>query len=71
MADLLTACPDLTVMVTSRVSLHVSGEHEFPVEPLPVPDLNRLPPVAELAGFGAVALFAQRARAVRPGFAIE
>jgi predicted ATPase/DNA-binding CsgD family transcriptional regulator len=70
-ADLLAACPDLTALVTSRVTLHVSGEHEFPVEPLPVPDLDRLPPVAELSGFGAVALFAQRARAVRPGFAIE
>ena len=70
-ADLLVACPGLTALVTSRVTLHVSGEHEFQVEPLPVPDLDRLPPVAELAGFGAVALFAQRARAVRPSFAIE
>ncbi len=70
-ADLLAACPGLTVLVTSRVPLRVSGEHEFPVPPLPVPDLGHLPPVAELAGYGAVALFAQRARAVRPDFAIR
>jgi len=70
-ADLLAACPGLTALVTSRVTLRVSGEHEYPIEPLPVPDLDRLPPVSELAGFGAVALFDQRARAARPDFAIE
>ena len=69
-ADLLAACPELKVLVTSRVTLRVSGEHEFPVPPLPVPDPNRLPPATELAAYGAVTLFAQRARAVRPDFAI-
>jgi predicted ATPase/DNA-binding CsgD family transcriptional regulator len=70
-AELLAGCPYLTMLVTSRSSLHISGEHEFPVDPLPVPDPNRLPPLAELAGYGAVDLFTQRARAVRPDFAIQ
>ncbi|MDP9471741.1 MAG: hypothetical protein M3Q71_13940, partial [Chloroflexota bacterium] len=69
-SDLLAACPKVKVLVTSRVTLRVSGEHEFPVPPLPVPDPNRLPPVAELARYAAVALFAQRARAVRPDFTL-
>jgi predicted ATPase/DNA-binding CsgD family transcriptional regulator len=70
-ADLLTACPGLKALATSRAALRISGEQEFPVPPLPVPDLARLPPVTELAGYGAVALFAQRSRAVRPDFAIR
>jgi non-specific serine/threonine protein kinase len=70
-AELLAACAGLAVLVTSRVPLHVSGEHEFPVPPLSVPDLDRLPPLADLIRFGAVTLFAQRARAVRPDFTIR
>jgi predicted ATPase/DNA-binding CsgD family transcriptional regulator len=70
-ADLLAVCSELTVLVTSRAPLRISGEHEFPVSPLPVPDPGYLPPVAELSAYGAVALFAQRARAVRPDFAIR
>jgi non-specific serine/threonine protein kinase len=69
--DLLTAFSGVKMLVTSRVTLRVSGEHEFPVEPLPVPNPERLPPLAELAGFGAVALFDQRARAARPDFALD
>jgi len=69
-ADLLAACPALQVLVTSRAALRVSGEQEFPVAPLALPDPTRLPPLAELAQTSAVALFRQRARAVDPGFAL-
>ncbi len=41
--QLLAACPDMTVLVTSRAPLHVSGEHQFPVAPLEVPRLDKLP----------------------------
>ncbi len=41
MADLLAAAPQLTVLVTSRELLHVSGEHRYPVPPLMLPDPSR------------------------------
>jgi non-specific serine/threonine protein kinase len=67
---LLVACPHLKALVTSRIALRVLGEQEFPVPPLALPDPERLPPVAELERTEAVALFVQRAREVRPGFAL-
>jgi predicted ATPase/DNA-binding CsgD family transcriptional regulator len=67
---LLAACPELKVMVTSRIALRVSGEQEFPIPPLSLPDPVRLPPVAELERTEAVALFVQRARSVRPDFVL-
>jgi predicted ATPase/DNA-binding CsgD family transcriptional regulator len=71
LTDLLTTCPHLAMLVTSRAVLHVQGEHLFPVPPLAVPDLTRLPPTAEtLLSSAAVALFLQRAQAVQPTFQI-
>jgi predicted ATPase/class 3 adenylate cyclase len=67
---LIGACPSVDVLVTSRSALHVSGEREFPVPPLGVPDPRHLPDLATLSQFEAVALFIERARAVRPGFSV-
>src|SRR5579884_657921 len=67
---LLEAAGDLRVLVTSRTPLHVYGEHEFLVSPLAVPDLHNLPDVDHLLRFGALALFVDRARAVRADFAL-
>jgi predicted ATPase/class 3 adenylate cyclase/tRNA A-37 threonylcarbamoyl transferase component Bud32 len=69
-AELLTACPRLKVLVTSRIALHVRAEHEFAVPPLAVPDLKHLPDVAALAQYEALSLFIQRAQAVKPDFAV-
>ena len=55
-AETLEACPSLKILVTSRSCLRVYGEHEFPVAPL--------------AQNSATELFAQRAAAVWPDFAI-
>ena len=55
-------------MVTSREALHVYGEHEFPVPPLMLPDTRSMPPVESLSQYPAVALFVQRAVAVKPDF---
>jgi predicted ATPase len=66
---LIAACPRLTVLVTSRTVLRVYGEHEITVGPLALPDLRKADPDA-LARSEAVALFAERAAAVKPGFEV-
>ena len=68
LAALLTACPHLKLLVTSRERLHLLAEQEYPVQPLPLPNLAQLPNVADLANVAAVALFVQRAQALRPDF---
>jgi len=67
-ADLLTCCPALKVLVTSRMALHISGEHEYPVPPLALPDLNQVSEIEALAQVETVKLFVQRAGAVQPAF---
>ncbi len=69
-AELLAACPQLKVLVTSRMPLQLRGEQEIPVPPLALPDLHRLPELAALSQYAAVALFIQRARAVQLDFAV-
>ena len=39
-ADLLSHCPDIQVLVTSRAPLHISGEHELPIPPLELPSVT-------------------------------
>ncbi len=69
--DLLAAAPGLKILVTSRERLRVYGEHEFPVPPLPLPDVNDLPAgtaVTYLSRYPSIRLFQERARAIRPDF---
>ena len=66
---LVSGCSGLKVLVTSRAPLHLRWEHEAPVLPLPVPDLSTTPAVRELLKSASVALFFERAQAVRPDFA--
>jgi predicted ATPase len=68
LSELLAACPHLKMLVTSRAVLHIGGEHEFPVPPLALPDLTRLPGRETLSQFASVALFLPRARAVKHDF---
>lgn len=68
---LLAAAPELKVLNTSRVALHLSGEHEYAVPPLELPDLLHLPPADVLAECPAVALFQARAQAVQPNFKVS
>jgi predicted ATPase/class 3 adenylate cyclase len=68
--ELLRTAAKLKVVVTSRAPLRLSAEREFPVPPLAVPDLDRLPSLDALARYEAVALFVERARAVSPDFRI-
>jgi predicted ATPase/DNA-binding winged helix-turn-helix (wHTH) protein len=55
-AELLETCPSIKVLITSRACLRIYGEQEFPVAPL--------------AQDSAMELFVQRAKAVRPSFAV-
>jgi predicted ATPase/DNA-binding SARP family transcriptional activator len=52
-STLLTGCPRVRILATSRETLHAPGEVRFPIEPL---------------GVAAVDLFLDRARAARPSF---
>jgi predicted ATPase len=69
-ADLLSVCTELKVLVTSRAPLHVRAEREFPVPPMALPDPERLPALDRLAAVAAVTLFVQRAQAAKPDFAL-
>ncbi len=69
-AELLASCPQLKVMVTSRAALHLRGEQEFTVPPLAVPNPKHLRDPQALSQYGAVALFIQRAQAVKPEFQV-
>jgi predicted ATPase/transcriptional regulator with XRE-family HTH domain len=68
--DVLRGCPYLKVLATSRAALRLSGEQEFLVPTLAVPDPTRLPEVETLLGYAAVRLFVDRAARVRPDFAL-
>lgn len=63
-AAVLAGAPDVGILATSRQRLGVEGEHVVPVAPLPVADWDD-------ADAPAVALFVDRAKAVRPGFALS
>ncbi|MEU3455540.1 BTAD domain-containing putative transcriptional regulator [Micromonospora sp. NPDC006766] len=66
---LVAACPALTVLTTSREALAVPGETQLAVAPLGVPEGPA--DIARLGDSPAVALFVDRARAVRPGFTLD
>ncbi len=69
---LLGKVPALRLLVTSRLRLHLPGEREFPLPPLPVPPEEDSPDTSleETASVASVGLFLDRARAARPDFQI-
>ena len=75
-ADVLADHPGTRILVTSRAALHVRGEHEYPVPPLEIPvsaegeRAAELSELSDLAQNPSVALFIERARAIRPTFAV-
>jgi predicted ATPase/DNA-binding XRE family transcriptional regulator len=66
--DLLASCPLLKVLATSRAPLRLRGEQEYPVEPLPVPRLARIPALEDVVRVPSVRLLVDRARESSPGF---
>ena len=67
---LLRRTAGVSVLVTSRVPLGLYGEQQFHVPPLALPDLHHLPDVAAFAQLESVALFVERALAVKPDFSL-
>src|SRR5437016_13483602 len=68
LADLLSSCQRLKILVTSRAALHLPGEFEFPVSPLRTPYLTQALESESLSSNPAVELFQVRAQAVQPSF---
>ncbi len=67
-AELLAACPWLQVLATSRVSLHLRAERQFPVATLGLAPLKPLPEAKALLEYPAIALFVDRLQAADPDF---
>lgn len=65
LAELLAACPRLSILATSRTALQIRPETDFVVRPLPTDNADTPDKSA------AVELFLQRARAVNPGFGTD
>jgi predicted ATPase/class 3 adenylate cyclase len=68
--ELLARCPGVVIVATSRTVLGLRAEREYPVPPLPLPAGHTAMALQELRASPAVALFVDRARAVRPNFAL-
>ena len=68
-AELLATCPELHVLVTSRSPLRLAAEREYAIPPLRLPAAaSTADDFASIAGYEAVELFLERARAVNPAF---
>lgn len=66
---LLETAPDLSIIVTSRIVLGISGERELPLTPLPTPTLKGT--AERLMEFASVQMFVDRAQATRPDFQVN
>lgn len=71
LCELLTSCPLLKIIVTSRTALQIYGEHEFVIPPLTTADIETVKGQQLWAQAPAVALFVQRAQAVNPNFSLN
>jgi predicted ATPase/class 3 adenylate cyclase len=68
--ELLSGCPGLKVLATSRTLLRIYGEHEYAVRPLELPDPDHLPPIETLRQYEAIRFFTERARAANAHFSL-
>jgi predicted ATPase/DNA-binding CsgD family transcriptional regulator len=68
--QVLRAAPGLRVLVTSRETLRLPGEEVYVVAPLPVPDPEQTQAAGAFVRYPGLVLFAERAAAVWPGFAV-
>ena len=68
--ELLSGCPGLKVLATSRTLLRIYGEHEYAVRPLELPDPDHLPSIETLRQYEAIRFFTERARAANAHFSL-
>jgi predicted ATPase/DNA-binding XRE family transcriptional regulator len=67
-SGLLSACPRLKMLATSRESFRISGEWLYPVPAFDIPEDNEALDLDNVSNLPALKLFVERARAVRPDF---
>jgi predicted ATPase/DNA-binding XRE family transcriptional regulator len=70
-SSLLFGCPRLKILATSRESLRIPGEWLYPVQALDVPGQDSSVNIEAASNFPALTLFAERARAIQPGFELN
>jgi predicted ATPase/DNA-binding CsgD family transcriptional regulator len=71
LAELLSGCPDLKVLATSREPLRLRWERAFPVMPLELPDETDVDRLDAVVDSPAVRLFVERAQAIQPSFELD
>ncbi|HEU5228825.1 MAG TPA: LuxR C-terminal-related transcriptional regulator [Ktedonobacteraceae bacterium] len=70
-SELLALCPHLTILVSSRCVLRLSGEHTFTIAPLALPPLTQFACSEDaLTQYAACTLFIQRVQAIQPAFEV-
>jgi non-specific serine/threonine protein kinase len=67
---LLRTCPNLRILATSREAFGIAGETRLAVPSLSLPDPRRLPAIEDVARYEAANLFVDRAKAIKPEFAL-
>jgi predicted ATPase/class 3 adenylate cyclase len=70
LAGLMTSAPNLSLLITSRTPLRLTGERTYTVPPLALPDPERLPDASDVAEYAAVRLFLERAQAAVAEFEV-
>jgi len=70
-SSLLSACSRLTILITSREALQISGEWLYSVPALELPKDHSIVDVETISAFPALVLFAERARAARSDFTLN
>jgi predicted ATPase len=69
-AELLDVCPNVKLLITSRATLRVPGEHVVDIRPLPLPSVEAPESETRAVDFDACRLFVDRAQALDPEFAL-
>jgi predicted ATPase len=71
LTTLLSRCPELKMLVTSRQMLHLYGEQTYPVPPLSLPDAGFQGSAAQARAYEAVQLFLERAAVAQPNLVVD